>query len=282
MSPDANKRPPRRGHLREPFAPYVPPRSLSQGTPLFPGHSQLTGRPHLDTPPIGQPKLAQPLYYVVKLRDGRPGIVAAADHTKVWVAARNPHLPTLPQPLGWWDQLVAALKPKAGFVLYSDDHDKKALNDPAQFVRKGIVYDAIDVTQLKKAMDMSMDDWTKFGGQGAERLINWLLRLSKNAGAAYGKGKDTYEAAQAVKEQLTATPEVKAVVYQPSRYSGLKTSPAHVDSMRRLMSPKGTVSGGAGYRRVNNGTTVDSLWREDYYDKNGKPLGHVTARPPRR
>lgn len=275
MSPDANKRPPRRGHLREPFAPYVPPRSLSQGTPLFSGHSQLTGRPHLDTPPIGQPKLAQPLYYVVKLRDGRPGIVAAADHTKVWVAARNPHLPTLPQPLGWWDQLVAALKPKAGFVLYSDDHDKKALNDPAQFVRKGIVYDAIDVTQLKKAMDMSMDDWTKFGGQGAERLINWLLRLSKNAGAAYGKGKDTYEAAQAVKEQLTATPEVKAVVY-----SGHKTTPAQRDSVMRLPFPKGTTTAGGGFERLNTGPTYDSVYTQRTY-RHKQVLGVLTARPHR-
>ena len=59
---------------------------------------------------------------------------------------------------------------------------------------------------------------------------------------AYGKGKDTYEAAQAVKEQLTATPEVKAVVYQPSRYSGLKTSPAQVDRIQRAPSRPGTTT----------------------------------------
>ena len=54
---------------------------------------------------------------------------------------------------------------------------------------------------------------------------------------AHGKGKDTYEAAQAVKEQLTATPEVKAVVYQPVRYSGHKASSAQRDGVWRLSLP---------------------------------------------
>ena len=42
----------------------------------------------------------------------------------------------------------------------------------------------------------------------------------------YSKGKDTYEAAEVVKEQLLLRPEVKAVVYKPVLYSGQKTSPA--------------------------------------------------------
>ena len=101
-------------------------------------------------------------------------------------------------------------------------------------------------------------------------------------GKMHGKGKDTYEAAEVVREPLLVRAEVKAVVYEPVRYSGHKTSLSQVDSMRRLSSPGGTVNGGAGYKRVNNGTTIDSLWQEVYYDKDGKPLGHVTARPPRK
>ena len=277
MSPDSNKRPTRRGHLREPFAPHVPPRSLSQGRAPFPGHSQLTGRPHLDAPPIGRPKLAQPLYYVVKLRDGRPGVVAAADHTKVWVAPHNPHLRTLPQPPGWWDWLMNALEPKAGFVLYSDDHDKKALGDPAQFVRKGIVYDAIDVTQLKKAMDMSMDAWTKpsLKTREVEKLINWVLRFSKNAGAAYGKGKDTYEAAGAVQEALTATPEVKAVVY-----SQHKTSMAQVDSAYNKQVNTNVTSLGGGFERERRGNVYDSAYVISKY-QGTKKVGQLTVRPRR-
>jgi hypothetical protein len=141
------------------------------------------------------------------------------------------------------------------------------------------VYDAIDMTWLKRAMDMSMDAWAKpkLKTRETEKLIDWLLRLSKNAMATFSKGKDSYAAAVVVKEKLLAHPEVKAVVY-----SGNKTSLAQVDSMRRLMAPKGVTNGGAGYRLVGNGTTTDSLWQENYYDKDGKLLGRVTARPPRR
>ncbi|HEX8507233.1 MAG TPA: hypothetical protein VF630_17855 [Hymenobacter sp.] len=216
----------------------------------------------------------------MKLRDGRPGVVAAADHTKVWVPAHNPHLRTLPQPPGWWERLVAALEPKAGFVLYSEDHDKKALQDPARFVRKGIVYDAIDVTQLKKAMDMSMDSWTKFTDKGTERLVDWVLRLSKNAGAAVGKGKDTYEAAKAVKEELTTTPEIKAVVYAPVRYSGHKTSLAQVDSMRGLPSSASTTTMGGGFERRGRGSSYDSIYVRYEY-QGPKRIGSIVARPQR-
>ena len=38
-------------------------------------------------------------------------------------------------------------------------------------------------------------------------LIDWLLRLSKNAGATFSKGKDTYDAAEVVKEQLLVHPK---------------------------------------------------------------------------
>jgi hypothetical protein len=79
-------------------------------------------------PPLGgRPQLATPLYYIVKLRDGRPGVVAAADHTAVWVPRIDPRLPHH-HDVFWWNSLMLALAPKAGFVLYSEDHDTKALN----------------------------------------------------------------------------------------------------------------------------------------------------------
>ena len=55
----------------------IPPSSR----PLQPSHR-----------PIGSRQLATPLYYIVKLRDGRPGVVMAADHTAVWVPRIDPHL----------------------------------------------------------------------------------------------------------------------------------------------------------------------------------------------
>lgn len=226
---------------------------------------------------IGKPNLAVPVYYIVKLRDGRPGVVAAADHTAVWVPRRDPHLP-LRHDVFWWDRLLLALAPKAGFVLYSDDHDTKALNSQDQYVRRGYVYDAIDMTWLKRAMDMSMDAWTtpKLKTRETEKLIDWLLRLSKNAGATFSKGKDTYAAAEVVKEQLLAHPEVKAVVY-----SQHKATPAQRDSVLGLPLPPNASSAGGGYeRRKIGGGLFDSAYVESFY-RGREKVGEVVARPHR-
>ena len=58
----------------------------------------------------------------------------------------------------------------------------------------------------------------------------------------HSKGKDPYATAEIVKEQLLVRAEVKAVVYQPSRYSGHKTSSAQVDSIQRTPSHPGTTT----------------------------------------
>ena len=284
--------------------------------PLLPG-SCLTGRPHLDAPPVGRAELAHALYYLVQLRDGRPGIVLAADRTHVWAAPRRvlrananaplpggdrpslvaaadatrvqlPHYDSHPYQLAeygpsWWSRLGEALRPKAGFVLYSEDADNSA--EGAEFRshgRQGYVYDGLDVTQLKRAMDMSTEAWEH--PEEAEKLINWLLRLSKNTVASITKVQDTFGAAKALKESLSEKPEVKAVVYAPlpASYSGYKTPVSQIDSMRQLPSPRAAVTGGAGFARVTNGTSSDSLWQEKYYDKNGKIVGRITARPPRK
>lgn len=311
----------RRRGLSDPLTRLTPPRSLSGAVaPLLPG-SRMTGRPHLDTPAIGRPKLARPIYYLVKLRDGRPGVVAAADHTKVWTMprlvprpsrllhsisasgpidlpaddrpriiaeadhtrVRLPHYDAHPYQVvaygpSWWDQLRNVLRPQAGFALYSEDHDGKSLEDPARYVRRGYVYDGIDVTQLKKSMDMTTEAWEQ--AEGAEKLLNWLLRLSKNSVASITKAQDAAEAAKAVKESLLVDPEVKAVVYAPIRYSGHKTSLGQVDSLRQLPFPKGATAGGAGYRRIPNGAGYDSAWVASYY-KGDSLIGRMVA-PPRR
>ena len=234
--------------------------------------------------PIGSPRLATPQYYIVKLRDGRPGIVAAADHTKVWVPRIDPRLPHR-HDVFWWDELMRALAPKAGFVLYSEDHDTKSLQDPGHHIRKGIVYDAIDMTWLKRAMDMSMDAWTKpnLKPRETEKLANWLLRAVKNMHGLGSKSKDTYEAAEVVKEQLLVRAEVKAVVYaKATGYSGHKATMAQRDSVLGLPLPKGTTTAGGGFTPVlrPNSNLFDSAYVQINYH-NRQKVGELVARPHR-
>ncbi len=261
---------PRSAAPRQPHALPKPP-----GAP-FAGHSRLVGHPQV---PATSQQLAHPVYYIVKLRDGRPGVVAAADHTRVWVPSHATAAPLqhheFHSPL-WWNQLLEAIRPTAGFVLYSEDADTKSLEDPGRYVRKGYVYNSIDITWLKRAMDMSMDAWTKpeLKTREQEKLLNWLLRLSKNAVASYGKAKDTGGAVTAISEALHHDPEVKLVVY-----SGRKTSLAQVDSMRRVPLAKAATASGAGYERVRNGPAYDSVWVTKHY-KGSKLIGRLVA-PPR-
>ena len=202
----------------------------------------------------------------------------AADHTAVWVPRIDPHLPHR-HDVFWWNRLMTALAPKAGFVLYSEDHATRGSDDLSNYVRKGFVYDALDITWLKRAMDMSISSWTRpeLKTRETEKLLDWLLRLSKNVAATYGKGKDTYEAAKLVKEQLVVHPEVKAVVY-----SQHKATLAQRDSVLGLPLPKGTTTAGGGYVRVKRSNTnmFDSAYVQINYRGNQK-VGEIVARPHR-
>ena len=95
--------------------------------------------------------------------------------------------------------------------------------------------------------------------QPSERLLNGLLRLSKNVGATYSKGKDTHAAVEVVKEQLLVRAEVKAVVYKPVPYSGHKTGLSQVDSAYRQPFGNATTLGG-GYKQERKGNAFDSVY----------------------
>lgn len=254
------------------FAPHLRPRSLA-GAPvpalLHPG-SRLTGRPRLDARPLGPTKLAHPAFYLVQLGDGRPGLIAAADHTRVWTYPRGSCPPAPPT---WWNRLLAALTPKAGFILYAPDSVLPNAEDPNQFLRKGYVYQAMDVGLLKQAMDGMGSKWefSDTGSQLFDYLMNTIVNPFKNSQAVVG-AKDALTTVytgifgapktEPVPERVVGTPKVKLVVY-----SGYKTRMSQVDSAYARFSERQQTSTGAGqyYAVPGPDGKTDSAYQIKYY-----------------
>ena len=263
------------------FAPHARPRSLSGTlTPvlLHPG-SRLTGRPLLDARPVGPAKLARPEFFIVELPDGRPGLIAAADHTRVWTRPHGgPHRPTTPAGRdkltgpawnkftfttpAWWNKFTAAIAPEAGFILYAPDSALPNAEDPNQFLRHGCVYDAIDVGLLKQTMDMSGAKWEHAATSGAKwfnDLMHYVALPFKNAQSL----RDGWNAVETVHERVVSPPKVKLVVY-----SGHKITMSQVDSLDYALSKTQPFDGAGDGRfiRMNRGDGLyDSAYQENHH-----------------
>ncbi|MDJ0367933.1 hypothetical protein QMK33_22555 [Hymenobacter sp. H14-R3] len=206
----------------------------------------------------------------MQLGDGRPGLIAAADHTRVWTYPRGSYPPAGP---AWWDRFLAAITPKAGFLLYAPDSVLPHAEDPNQFLRKGYVYQAMDVGLLKQAIDGMGSKWefSDTGSQLFDYLMNTIVNPFKNSQSVVGV-KDALATvytgifgapkAAPVPERVVGTPKVKLVVY-----SGHKTRMTQVDSAYFRFSSTQETSNGAGQYVAIPGPDgrTDSAYHAKYY-----------------
>ena len=281
--------PPRPSLVDDFFASPARPRSVS-GKPapmlLHPG-SRLTGQPLLDARPIGSAKLAHPEYLIVELSDGRPGLVAVADLTRVWTQPRYHNLRVVPT---WWDNFRAAIAPKAGFILYAPDSVLPNAEDYNQYLRHGYVYYAVDVGMLKQAMDMTGTVWAH-----ADTPIKWFnsmmnifaypFRNAQSIISSWGAGKTVVDALtgppkpKLVQERIMGKPKVKLVVY-----SGHKVSQNQIsrDSYNYGKKHKSDSEGDGHYfsQLREDGTTTDSAYTIKAYNK-GRFVGNIVSVPKR-